>query len=79
MSSLIANQSKNQICVEVSIKPCIIRTTYVPLLKLIHVCNNNYNYDNLFDTIIRYSVHNLFVSANFYSLDSHNLRKRNLS
>ena len=29
--------------------------------------------------IIRYSAYNLFVSVNFYSLDSPNIRKLNLS
>ena len=30
-------------------------------------------------TLIRYSAYNLIVSDNFYSLDSHELLKRNLS
>ena len=72
MSSLIANQVKTDMFFS-------FHTTHVPLFKLIHLCNKNYNYSYWTDTIIRYSAYNLFVSANLYSLDSHNLRTRNLS
>ena len=54
MSSSIANQVKTNTCFSFNETLFIIRTTYVPLFKLIHVYNNNYNNDCLSDTPIRY-------------------------
>ena len=39
--------------------------------------NTNNNTKYLFNTTIRYSAHNLFVSVNLYSLDFYNLQTRN--
>ena len=76
MSSLIATEVKTNMCFSFNSTVFTIRTTYVPLMQ---AYNNNYNYNSLSDTTIRYSAYNLFVSADLYSLDSHSLRTRNLS
>ena len=57
MSSLIANQVKANVCL-VSVKLFIVLTTFVALFTL-NWYNNNYNNNCLFNTIIRYSAHNL--------------------
>ena len=77
MSSLIAKQVNTNMSL-ISLKLFNIYTTYVPLFEFIGY-NSNYNYNSMSDTTIRYSAYNLFVSANLYLLDSHNLRTRNLS
>ena len=50
-----------KICVLVSLQLFIIRHSS-------NLYGNNYKYNSLSDSIIRYSSYNLFVSANFYSL-----------
>ena len=59
MSSFIANQVKGNMCL------ILLKNSF--LFALTYVYNNNYNYNSLFDTTIRYSAYNLFVSANLYS------------
>ena len=63
MSSLIAIKVKTNMRLVSTKLSLFSPLSYVPLFKL-NWYNNNYNYNNncLFDTTIRYSDHNHFVS-----------------
>ena len=95
MSSLTSAKVK-QICVLISPKLFIIRTilcptvqtntTYTTIIRTITILSLFLSTYNLYGnssshTTIRYSDHNLFVSANLYSLEIHSggLQTRNLS